>query len=109
MPDIIGAVGGFLGGLVGTAANIVWAPIKAVVDGLAAVADGVVSMLPNATDLHLSIPSGWLIGYSWVDSFLPVHEAITAAGMFVTIVTGLFVFRVAVLIYHLIPKPGIGT
>jgi len=104
MPVLVLAVVG-----VGVLTGWIWGPINEVAKVLAAVAGVVVSMLPDAADLGLTIPGGWITGYTWLNSFLPLTEALALVSIFVGIMLALLAFRVAVIIYHLAPKPGMGT
>lgn len=83
--------------------------IGAVVDALAAVAARVVGLLPDAGDLGLSVPSGWIVMYSWADRILPLHEALALFGIITATAVAPIVYHVAITVYHLIPKPFSGT
>jgi len=100
---VLGIVG------VGVLTGWIWGPVNEVAKAVAAVAGVVVSLLPDAADLGLSIPGGWITGYTWLNSFLPLSEALGVVTIFLGIMLALLAFRVAVIVYHLIPKPGIGT
>jgi hypothetical protein len=72
-------------------------------------ADAIVGQLPEAGDLGIDVPSGWIQGYGMLNTFLPISEALAFALIYVTAITAAFGARLAVLIWHLIPKPGVGT
>jgi hypothetical protein len=105
--DWLKVVGGLLG--TGLLTGVIWGPIGILAGGLFSIADAAIGLLPDATDLGLVIPGGWIYGYSIVNTFLPLTEALAFAGVFVSLIVGGIVFRTAVTIYHLIPKPGVGT
>jgi hypothetical protein len=96
-------------GVVGLFTGLIWGPVGEAVKALAAVADGVVGLLPDATDLGLSIPSGWLHGYTLLNTFLPLSEALGLISVILVVVTAGLAARIAVVVWHLIPKPGVGT
>lgn len=98
-------VGGIVDGVSGFLQNVVAGAIA----GIAALADQVVQLLPAATDLNLPDLSGWLTGYALMNTFLPLSEALTLTGTLVAIYSALMLWRLAVKIYHLIPKPLMGT
>lgn len=79
------------------------------VNAMAVMADQVVQLLPDATDLGLDGNTGWIAGYTLIDRFLPVHEMVAwlvvVAGFYVVVTT----WRAGVTLYHLIPKPMMGT
>jgi hypothetical protein len=107
MPVLIGvAVAGLAAGVL---TGFIWGPIKEIADAVAKIADVVVGQLPDASNLGLAIPSGWVKGYSLLDSFLPLHEALGFVAIILGIVVAGVTWRVAVVVYHLIPKPGTGT
>lgn len=113
---IVDVVGGLIGGLldiagdiINTAVGAVMSFVGSVVDGLAVLADAAVDLLPDTPDLGLDIPSGWIYGYTILNTWLPLTEALTMAGVFTAIVTAIIAFRLAVTVYHLIPKPFVGT
>lgn len=107
MPVVIGAVvASFVAGVL---VGFIWDPIRAIAEVMAAMADVVVSQLPVAADLGLTPTSGWVKGYAMLNTFLPLTEALTLAGLMVALVVAGIALRVAVMVYHLIPKPGMGT
>lgn len=111
--DIVGQlIGGLLGiggDIINTAFGAFMSFVGSAVNAVAGLADHVVALLPDATDLGLSIPSGWIYGYSILNTFLPLSEALTAVAIFTAIVVGGIAYRLAVTVYHLIPKPFMGT
>lgn len=116
MPDIGGIVGGVIGGLLGIGQDIIGTAVGAAmswlgfaVDAMAQAAAEVMNLLPDAGDLGLTVPSGWLLGYGWLDGFLPLHETVAFLGVLVTAAMAVVAWRVAVVVYHLIPKPWMGT
>lgn len=97
------AVGGFL------SSNPLWSPIKLVWDLFMWIAGSMVDALPDAPTLDLGDATGWLKGYTLLNTFLPLSEALTVIGVIVAVMVGTALFRLSVTAYHLIPKPGIGT
>lgn len=106
---IVDGLLGFAGDAVGTAVGALFSFLGQVVDALAALAAHVLSILPDATDLGLSVPAGWIIGYQFMDAILPLHEALWMFGFLVTLRSAITVWHLAVTGYHLIPKPAVGT
>lgn len=82
--------------------------VQQIIDGLLALASGVIALLPDA-DPNFSIPEGWLVGYAWVNSFLPLSECLAFAGLIAGALVLHMTWRMAVTVYHLIPKPLAGT
>jgi len=116
VPDILGIAGDLVGGLLGLAGDAVATAIGAVmgwlgtaVEAVAQLAMRVVALLPDATDLGFSIPSGWLHGYAMLNTFLPLAEALAIVLVFTGVAVAGTLFRIAVVVYHLIPKPMMGT
>jgi len=116
MPDFVGFVGGIVGGIVGfvgdmvgTAVGAVMGYVGSVVEGLAMVAYRVVELLPDAADLNLTIPSGWLYGYDMLNTFLPISESLALVAIMVAVYAAAVLLRLGGFVYHLIPKPFIGT
>lgn len=107
--SIVGGLLGLAGDAVGTAVQAVMSWLGTAVEAVAQLAMHVVDLLPDAADLGLTIPSGWLHGYALLNTFLPISEALTAITLFTTVVVGGIAFRLAVTVYHLIPKPWMGT
>lgn len=92
--DIFGAFMGIIGGIV---------------DALATVANHIVDLLPDMPDLNIPDLSGLVVGYNQVNTWLPLSEAIAGSVLVLAAVNAAFVFRVAVTVWHLIPKPFSGT
>jgi hypothetical protein len=44
-----------------------------------------------------------------MNGFLPLSEALAFGGVYVSTLLGIFGFRLAVTVWHLIPKPLMGT
>jgi len=116
VPDVGAFVGGIVDGIVsfggdviGTAVGAVMSWVGNVVNGLASVVAGILGYLPDATDLGLSIPSGWLVGYAWLNGFVPLGEMIAFIAILAAAQLGPIVWHSLVTVYHLIPKPFIGT
>lgn len=107
MPIVIVGVVAALG--VGVLTGFIWGPVQAIAQGLALIADNIVNMLPEAADLGLDASGGWVKGYAMLNTFLPITEALAFAAMFATVIAASMVVRVATWIWHLIPKPGVGT
>jgi len=89
--------------------DVVLGWLGTVIQGLAALADQVVALLPNAADLHITIPSGWIYGYNIINTFLPLSECLAFVAALVTVVIVGMTWSLAVTVYHLIPKPMAGT
>jgi hypothetical protein len=94
---------------VGILTGFIWDPIKVIAQALAGVADKAVQQLPMASDLGLSTTAGWIKGYTLLNTFLPLSEALTLVSVYVSVITAGMLFRVGVIVWHLIPKPGVGT
>lgn len=95
--------------MAGGLAEAIFSWLGSVVDALAGLAASVLDLLPDAEDLNLEIPSGWIIGYTWANTVLPLTEALGLMTAVIAINVGAVVYRAAVVAWHLIPKPGIGT
>lgn len=96
--DIPGAIFGAFMGILG-----------GIVDALLAVVNAVMGLLPEAGDLGLDVPSGWIIGYTWIDRIVPLHEGLFWMGVLAAASVAPIVFHLAIAVYHLIPKPMMGT
>lgn len=83
--------------------------VQALADAVFAAVGAMIGMLPDAADLGLVLPSGIVRGYTLLNSFLPLAEALTAVGVIMAAYGVLFTWRLAVTIYKLIPKPLMGT
>lgn len=107
----IAPVAVILAGVIGTGilTGWIWEPVKLIAEAFAPVADAVLDLLPDAEDLNLEIPSGFILGFSFLNTFLPLTEALAAIAGFVLIIVAGIGWRIAVTVYHLIPKPGVGT
>ncbi len=106
-PAILAILAG--GAILGLLTGIIWGPVGEAIKVLASVADGVVAKLPDAGNLGLTVPAGLIYGYTIMDTFLPLHEALTLVVGIVALIVAGITLRVAVMVWHLIPKPGIGT
>jgi len=107
---VVVAIGILVGGLVaGVLTGMIWGPINDLAQNMAKIADGVVEGLPVADDLGLDVASGWVKGYSMLNTFLPVSEALAFALIFVSVKLAILGYRLAIVVWHLIPKPGMGT
>lgn len=98
---------GLLGASVLT--GVIWGPIGVIVQGLIGLAHLVIGLLPDAGPLGLAVPTGFIYAFDVLNTFLPLAEALAFVGVLVTAAMAVMTFRLAVTIYHLIPKPGIGT
>jgi hypothetical protein len=103
------AVAGVLWGFFSSGDDPVVAFAKHLADGLATMADGAISLLPAASDLHLSAQTGWLWGYSYMNRIVPIPEVLAFVAILAGVRVGIFTWRLAVNIWHLIPKPLAGT
>jgi hypothetical protein len=71
---------------------------------------GIVELfLPEAGDLGLVAPTGLVVGYTWLNTFLPISEAIVFALILLGLYLAGFAWRLFLQVYHLIPKPWMGT
>jgi len=83
--------------------------IQTATDWVFSAVNALLDLLPNAADLGLEAPTGWIRGYNVLDTFLPLHEALAAIAVILGVYVVVFGWRLAVTVYHLIPKPGMGT
>jgi hypothetical protein len=79
------------------------------VEGLAQLAGHIVDTLPDAEDLNIEVAEGWIVGYNMLNGFLPLGEALLYAGILLSAILLHFGWRIAVIVWHLIPKPLSGT
>jgi hypothetical protein len=89
--------------------DAVMAVVGGIVDALLAIVNVIIDLLPDAPDLGLSIPAGWIVAYTWIDQIVPLHEALFWTGTLAAAAMAPVVFHLAIAIYHLIPKPFSGT
>jgi hypothetical protein len=80
-----------------------------VIQGLAAIASQVVALLPPAEDLGLSIPDGFVQGFSLFNQFLPLTELFALMGVLAAAAIATVAWHLGLTVYHLIPKPLSGT
>ena len=97
------------GEVAGTILNAFFGAVQAIGDAVFAAVGGVINVLPNAADLDLHVPSGVIGAYNFLDAFLPMHEALAFGAIYIGALLAIAAFRLAVTIYHLIPKPLMGT
>ncbi len=99
MPDfgqlLTDVVQGVLDGITGLISNLAAGAID--------VLSGIVALFPTADPLGLSASSGILRGYSWLNSWLPVSETLTAIGLIVLVATTVFAVRVAIKLWEWLP------
>lgn len=105
---IVGIIGTVVAGYVAGVDPVVDF-VKGIADALAAVADAVISLLPNAADLNLDAGSGWITGYAWANTFMPIGEVLGMIAIWITVQTAIFLYRLADRTWHTIPKPMSGT
>lgn len=96
LPDIGALLHDLLQGLIDGLMGIVQALLGVLMSVLA----WVFSLLPDASDLGLSPGSGIILGYNWLDSFLPVHEIIAGIGLLVGVITLWVAAATVLFIYH---------
>jgi len=89
--------------------NAFFTAIQGLADAVFKVIGSMIDALPDAADLGIDIPDGFVVGYSFLNTFLPLSEALTIAGTALAGYVALFGWRLAVMVYHLIPKPLMGT
>lgn len=96
-----------LGQLLSEAVQAVLDGIGGLFDNMAAslvdVLSGVIGQFPTADPLGLSPASGILIGYAWLNSWLPVAELIGALSMIVLVATVIFGVRIAIKLWEWLP------
>lgn len=73
---------------------------------LGAIQTAVDAVLPVGSSEPFSVSSGFFIGYSWLDSMFPIHVVFQIAIAWLAVRAVLFLFRLAVTVYHLIPVIG---
>jgi hypothetical protein len=83
--------------------------VQAIADAVFAGIGGIVGTLPMADELDFEIPSGVILGYALVNGFFPLDLTIQLGAAYIGALVAIFAFRLAVLVYHLIPKPMMGT
>jgi hypothetical protein len=105
---IVGVVATLVGG-VALGIDPVVDFVKGAVEALAAVADAAIALLPDASDLDLDAQTGWLRGYSYFNTFLPIPEALGMVAVLITVRLAIFTWRLADRVWHMIPKPLSGT
>lgn len=106
---IIGGIAGLTGAIAETAVGAVMSWLGLAVQGMAVIAGGVIDVLPDVGEVLPTVPSGWLSAYAMMNTFLPLSEALALTGVLVGIYAALGAWKLAVTIYHLIPKPLMGT
>lgn len=89
--------------------NAFFAAVQALGDAVFAGIEAMIGALPDAGDLGIEVPTGIVQGYALLNTFLPLAEALVLAGLALAAYGTLFAWRLAVMIYHLIPKPLMGT
>lgn len=62
------------------------------------------AVLPSTgAGLSLGTMSGFINGYAWIDGFLPIHEALSAAGIALSVTLVVFGFGLVRTIWSMIP------
>lgn len=107
--ELVGAIAGLVASLVGAVVGALFSFLGAVLDFFAGLVAELLELLPDAADLGLEIPSGWLIGFQTMDAILPLHEALFWFGFMVGLRAAITLWHLAVRLYHLLPKPLMGT
>jgi len=74
--------------------------LQQIVKFFADIAHTMIDLLPNAADLNIDIPSGWIRGYTFFDTFLPLHEALAMVGLLLAIYAVVFAWR---LLHDIVP------
>jgi hypothetical protein len=69
----------------------------------------VLSLLPDAGDLGIPDLSGLVVGFAWLNGFLALDAGVSVAGILIGATLATFAFRLALTIWHVIPKPFSGT
>lgn len=83
--------------------------IAAVVDMVLGFLGGIAAALPSLPAITLTVPTGFVPAYNWLNAIFPVSEGLTFGGVLVTIYLAGAALRLASWIWHLIPKPFAGT
>lgn len=73
------------------------------------VVGGIIDALPDAQPIGAPNLAGLLVGFVWLNGFLPMDAGVTVSGLILVAMLAKFGFTSAVTIYHLIPKPFSGT
>lgn len=107
-PTIEQVVGGVLD-IPGAVVGALFSVLGKMVDALMAVVNVLIDQLPDMPDLGIPDLSGLVRGYAFFNHFLPLDVAIGGILVYLAAANAGFLFRVGVTIYHLIPKPGMGT
>jgi len=81
------------------------AALKALLDGIS----GLVQGLPALPELPLPDLSGFIPAYNWLNAVFPVTEGLEAAAVLVAVIVAGTVIRAAITVWHVIPKPFMGT
>jgi hypothetical protein len=75
-----------------------------IVDALLSLFRGLIDLiLPVGDALGLTIPTGVLRGYTWLDSMAPLHEIVTGAGIILVATVAVFLIRLALTVWAAIP------
>lgn len=100
---ILGPVQALIAWAVNAIAGLFFMLIGGIFDLLLGVLGFVISLLPDVPNLGLSNASGILVGYAWLNSWLPVSETLTAISVIVGVMVLIFGFRVVVKIWEWFP------
>jgi hypothetical protein len=65
----------------------------AIVHWAVGIATAIVGLFPNGSALSLPDLTGVFVGYSFFDSWFPVHEMFAALGLFLTVYVGLLALQ----------------
>ena len=107
--EFLGSVAEGLSGFVGDVVGVIAGAIGAAISWGAGLLAEVLGVLPLAGDLGLAVPSGWVHGFAWIDSIVPLHEALVFFGILVGLRAAITLWHLTVSVYHLVPKPFMGT
>ena len=99
----------WIGRTVDGATDAIWGFVQDAAVGLMSIVTAMIGVLPDAVDLNLPDLSGWVRGYDMMDRVVPVTEALVAWGIYMAAANAQFLWNLGTRLYHLIPKPGMGT
>lgn len=97
------------GAVLSAGGNVFLDVLKSALTFFSGIVEGLIGFLPDMPDLGLEPVTGWVHGYTYVNTFLPVSEALVVAGMYLIVSNAAFIWNLGVKAYHLLPKPGMGT
>jgi hypothetical protein len=114
LPDILGTLYGWFQDLFDVLRNGFEWVVQSLLDGIVVIIDGflagllagvdfLMDMFPEVAPLGLNSQSGILIGYAWLNSWLPVGETLTALTAIVGVASVVFAARAAYMAWKALP------